>query len=152
MKWTESSMVLGANWRLANAKSSMVHENNPDAACMDEIERTERKSSVQANPSRIAPAKPLCEWLFIFLGRADFDFFVRFEDTESWINARRHAGSSQLCLLACVVALWSARTYFAACAGWLRCAVLCLRSKASKETQEGSPTNNTIVVYRLERW
>ena len=41
-------MVLGANWRLANAKSSMVHENNPDAACMDEIERTERKSSVQA--------------------------------------------------------------------------------------------------------
>ena len=26
-----------------------------DAACMDEIERTERKSSVQANPSRITP-------------------------------------------------------------------------------------------------
>ena len=46
MKRTEKSMFLGANWRLANAKSSMVHENNPDAACMDEIERTEKKSSV----------------------------------------------------------------------------------------------------------
>ena len=40
-------MVLGANCRLANAKSSMVHENNPDAACVGEIERTERKKSVQ---------------------------------------------------------------------------------------------------------
>ena len=48
-------VVLGASMRLSNAKSSMVHENNPDAACMDEIERTERKSSVQANPSRITP-------------------------------------------------------------------------------------------------
>ena len=33
---------------ITNAKSSIVHENNQDAACMDEIERTERKSSVQA--------------------------------------------------------------------------------------------------------
>ena len=32
-------MVLGANWRLAKAKSSMLHENNPDAAFMDEIRR-----------------------------------------------------------------------------------------------------------------
>ena len=39
-------VVLGASMRLSNAKSSMVHENNPDAACMDEIERTEKKSSV----------------------------------------------------------------------------------------------------------
>ena len=31
------------NWRPANAKSFMVHENNPDAACMDGIERTERE-------------------------------------------------------------------------------------------------------------
>ena len=35
-------MVLGANWQLANAKCSMVHENNPDAVCMYEIERRER--------------------------------------------------------------------------------------------------------------
>ena len=38
-------MVLGANWRLANAKSSMVYGNNPDAACLDEIERTERNTT-----------------------------------------------------------------------------------------------------------
>ena len=66
---------MDANWRLANAKSSMVHENNPDAACMGEIERTERKSSVQANPSHHTSN--------IFVGRADFDFFVRFEHTGS---------------------------------------------------------------------
>ena len=56
MKRTERSVVLGANWRLANAKSSMVHENNRDAACMDEMERTERKSSVQPDPLRITAA------------------------------------------------------------------------------------------------
>ena len=48
-------MVLGANSRLANATSSMVHENNPDAACMDEIERTEKKTSIQA--TSLTPAK-----------------------------------------------------------------------------------------------
>ena len=37
----------------------------------------------------------LCEWLYVFVGRADFDFFVRFENTSSCIGARRHAGSSQ---------------------------------------------------------
>ena len=78
----------------------MVPKNNLDAACMDEIERTARKSSVQANPSRITP--PTSN---IFVGRADFDFFVRFENTASYIYARRHAGASQLRLLACVVAL-----------------------------------------------
>ena len=31
-------MVLGAKRRLVNAKSSVVHENNPDAARVDEIE------------------------------------------------------------------------------------------------------------------
>ena len=44
MKRIERPMVLGENWRLATAKSFMVHENNPDAACMDEIERSERKA------------------------------------------------------------------------------------------------------------
>ena len=105
MKWTERSMVLGANWRLANAKSSTVHQNNPDAACMDGIEMTGRKSSLQAN---ITPADKLrCEWLQwfdILVGRADFDFFVRFENTASCVNARWHAGSSQLRALVCLVA------------------------------------------------
>ena len=44
---TERSMFLGTNWRRANVKISMVHDNNPDAAFMDGIEKTERKSSVQ---------------------------------------------------------------------------------------------------------
>ena len=65
MKRAERSMVFGANWRLANAKSFMVHKSNPNAACTDKIERTERKSSVQANPLRITPAKLLCEWLYL---------------------------------------------------------------------------------------
>ena len=41
-------MVLGANSDLQHAKSSMVHQNDLDAAYMDEIERAERKGSVQA--------------------------------------------------------------------------------------------------------
>ena len=36
--------VHGFKCKLATCKSSMVHENNPDAACMDEIERSERKA------------------------------------------------------------------------------------------------------------
>ena len=35
-------------------KSFMIHENNPDAACMDEIQRTERKSSVQATSHQLS--------------------------------------------------------------------------------------------------
>ena len=46
-------VVLGASMRLSNAKSSMVHENNPDAACMDEIETAEKKSSVQATSHQL---------------------------------------------------------------------------------------------------
>ena len=100
-------MVLVANWRLANAKSSMAHENNPGAAGMDETHRKKdgEKSRCTGN---ITPAKLLCQWLQwlrVVVGRADFDFFVRFENTASCINASRQAGSSQLRLHACVVAL-----------------------------------------------
>ena len=59
-----------------------------------------------------------------FVSRADFDLFVRFENTASCMNARRHDGSRVLCLLACVVALRSARTWFAALCR-ADCAVLC---------------------------
>ena len=41
-------MVLGLNCRLANAKNSMVHENNPDAACMDEIRRKDGENEEQS--------------------------------------------------------------------------------------------------------
>ena len=32
MKLTERSTILGADWRLANANSSMFQDNNPDTA------------------------------------------------------------------------------------------------------------------------
>ena len=51
----------------------------------------------------------------VFGGRADSQVFFRFENTiVSCINPGRRAGSRQLCLMSCVVALWSARTCFAA--------------------------------------
>ena len=97
----------------------MVPPNNPDAACMDQIERTERK-----NPSRITPPSA---------GRADFDFFVRFESTASCTFARRHAGASQLRLLLPGLLSRSDRRVLALllvarvdCAV-LCCTVLCLR-------------------------
>ena len=48
MKRIERFMASGANWRLENVKRSMVHENKPDAACIDEIEKAEIKRNVQA--------------------------------------------------------------------------------------------------------
>ena len=109
---TVRSTVLGANQRLANAKSSMFFESNPHAACMDEMHRAERNSTVRTTSN-------------IFVGRPDFDFFVRCENTASCIYTRRHAGASQLRLRSCAVALWSRTCFAACCAGWLRCAVLC---------------------------
>ena len=41
-------------WRLANTRSSMVHENDTDYACMDEIKRTKRKNSVQATSHQLS--------------------------------------------------------------------------------------------------
>ena len=69
-----------------------------------------------------------CTGIHIYVGRADFDFFIRLSIRRA-VNARRHAGSRDLCLLACVVALWSARICFTYCfvQGCLRCAVLCVQ-------------------------
>ena len=57
------------------------------------------RSKLKANPLRITPA--LCERC-IFVGRADFDFFVRFENSACCIHARRHvlALANSVCLLA----------------------------------------------------
>ena len=119
----------------------MVHENNPDAACMDEIERTERKSGVQANPSCITPAKLLCawlQWLYTFAGRAQFDFFVRF-----WKRSEPYkmiddmlARANPVCLLALsrsdrrTFALLLVRVDSAV----LCCALLCLRYGRSADS------------------
>ena len=87
--WTERSMVLGANWRLANAKSSMVHEKNPDAV----HGRCRKDGDKEQRTGNITPTNLICEWLqwlHIFVGQADFGFFVCFENTASCTNARRH--------------------------------------------------------------
>ena len=72
-------MVLGANCQVVNAKSSMVHENNPDAACMDEIGgRTERAVYRHHHTNCSVNG---CT----FSREADFALFVRFEKTASYI-------------------------------------------------------------------
>ena len=118
-------MGLDANWRLGNAKSSSVHENNPGVACVDEIEKTERKCSVQANSSRITPANLLCECFYvvcardILVGRADFDSLVLFENTASCISTRHaiNSSSNSVCCLRCRAPIGAQNTRFVACAG-----------------------------------
>ena len=73
------------------------------------------------------------EWLDVVIGREGFDFTVRLESTAICINARRRAGSRQLCPLACIVALRSARTCNAAVcradSSATRCAVLAVDAR-----------------------
>ena len=81
--------------------------------CTKYIEKGRRERAVlyliefeiKANPSHITPAKLLREELYTFVGREKNDFSVRFENSASCVNARRHGGSRQLCLPACVVVL-----------------------------------------------
>ena len=49
-------MVLGAKRRLVNAKSSVVHENNPDAACMPLGEMERRRGRRDQFTGNITPA------------------------------------------------------------------------------------------------
>ena len=57
------ALSMGANWRLANAKSFIVHENNPESACMHEIERMEREGSVQATSHQLSCFVSACRFL-----------------------------------------------------------------------------------------
>ena len=93
----EESTILCANLRLASAKSSMLHGNNPDAAYVYEIHRKDGEKEhccillsleVKAHSSRITPAiKLLCEWLYsTSIDRADFGFIFHFESAGSCIN------------------------------------------------------------------
>ena len=69
---------------------------------MDEIERTERKSSMQATSCFVNGC--ILRRIFLFIGRADFDFFIRFENAASCINASMTYWLEPT-LFACVVAL-----------------------------------------------
>ena len=130
MKRKERSTILGANLQLANAKSSMLQGDNPTAACRHEIYRKKGgekeqccillRSKLEAYPSRITPpAKRCCVSRLVvcrffcrpcrcrFL-RSFWDFSVLY----TWLTTC--AGSRQVCVLACVVALWSVYTGLAA--------------------------------------
>ena len=110
--------VHGFRCKLATYKGQeelhMVHENNPGAACMDGIERTERKTVYRETlraSLQLKPAKLLCEWLqwlhILFRPRADSGFSVRFENTASRIQYKCSTtllARAKSCLLACVVA------------------------------------------------
>ena len=124
--------------KLQNLKMPTTRRTTRTAhAYTKHMTRTERRSSAVCyalrlktkwpkNTKLITPAKScfVSGRSYIFVGRAHFDFFIHFENAASSINARRHAGSRKLCLLACVVALWSARTWFAALCR-IDCAMLC---------------------------
>ena len=65
MKRTERSTILGANWRLASAKSSMLQDNNPDAAHMYEIHRKNGEKEQQCcillrSKLKASPTPALC--------------------------------------------------------------------------------------------
>ena len=82
----------------------------------------------KTSPSRITSAVPASR-VVEHVCRENLDFVVRFENAPSCMNyrhenARRHASSRQLCLLAWVVVLWSARPCFAALCS-ADCTLLC---------------------------
>ena len=147
IKRTERPTILGANWQLAKTQELHAPGEQPGRPYMHE-RQIRRKGGekyqcclslifdIKASPSRIAPASAAAWWMVAYFRRADFDFFVRFDNAASYIDAQRHASSRQLCLLACVVVLWSERPCFGAlsradCA-LLRC--VCGRCSADKNT------------------
>ena len=143
---TERSMVLGANRRLVNANSSTVHENN---TVHRRNKKDGEKSSVQATSYN-----KLFEWFVYFIrwpGR--LRFLRSYDNTASCtIYARRHAGSSQLCLFACVVALRLTCTCFVLVRverAVLCCAVLCCAcgaKKANKFSKVPQQNNFTLAI------
>ena len=99
-------------------------------ACTKYIERTERKSTVVFYVEIGNKGESFAHY-------TSFSCFVsggvllpgkkknlRFENEANRKNARRHPNCRQLCLLACVVTLWSARTCFPALCR-TDCALLC---------------------------
>ena len=93
------------------------------------------------------------------VGREDFHFFFRFENTAKCTNKCLTTCLFEPTLSACL----RCRALIGSCLHCYLCgltalcsAALCLRSKKSKEFREDSPTNNIIVgnygLRRAERW
>ena len=146
MKRTERSMILDANWRLANAKCSMLQENSPDAACcaqqdskdgerqvaLDFTEIGSEDKKKKKGASRVTPAACCvtsgCR--FLLIGQSSISSFgLR---TQRVVNARRHAGS---CL--CCRALMGTYLHLLLCARLI--ALLCCAVAAWQPAKEGKP-------------
>ena len=117
--------------------------------CMDEIEKTESKSWSRAVYRHNNINHHYALWMVnVLVGRcrSGIFWFLRFELRSSWMP-RRHAGSSQLCLLA-LSPSDGARTCFAA---YYACAVLAEQRRFPNHGSNiSSATNYTL--KRTERW
>ena len=97
---------------------------------------------IKGNPSRITL---LCDWLYVFIGRADFEMSVRFDNTTSCVTYdRQYAGSRNS---ACLLALSRSDRHVLAlllCAGGLIalcCAVLAVDARQDARTcKKNRPT------------
>ena len=141
MKRSERSMILWVQiGDLQMPRAPCCRKNNPDAACIHEIERTERKSSVGVYNILLLIRKEIkqslraslcyfcsCLWvLLVYFRRPGRFWFLRsfWEHNELWMIDHVLALANSACLLA----LRSERHivgYAALCRA--DCAVLCLR-------------------------
>ena len=154
MKRAERSKILGLNWRLLQIQrapcSRKRRMNVPKYK-----ERRERavwyltywdwKKRQILRASRQLKTKLLCgEWGIVYFCTPDrFDFSVRFENTAS-----RHAGSRQLCLLACVVAFWSAHTCVAALCKADYALLWCVCGRCSTTTSSHILRSTIVLDYK----
>ena len=84
----------------SDSESSMVPQNNPDAACMDEIKMTGEKEQSTGKPFAHHTTTPA---IFLQAEQISISSFVL--RTQRAVYGRRYASVSQLGLLASVVAL-----------------------------------------------
>ena len=136
MTSTERSTILGTNWRIASARSSMLQDYNPDAARTHQIHTKKGgekeqccsllRSKLKVNPSRTTPAL----WVVVYFCRPGRFRFLRFWE----LSVLYKETLDDLCwlsqtLAACLHCRILIGTYVLAlrlCACRLRCNVLCL--------------------------
>ena len=158
--------LLGANWRCANAKSSMLQENNPDAACMHEIHTGRKKNGekdqrctllrleIQANPSRITPANKAALWVLVYVcfgGPGRFLYLRSFWEHSELYKCSKICRLSALVNSVCLLALSRSDRHvlasllcaglIALCCAWGRCSTtICpyvhLKKRPTKTTKK----------------
>ena len=144
----------------------MLQENNPNAACIIQICTKQKEECLvlrlEINYRKYFGHQQLLVLIGVIgvISRCELFWPGRFrflrwfwKHNELQIHARRHAGSRQVCLLACVVALWSARTFVLRCFvhGWLRYAVLCCAAVDRPQRATSSSRSWTYFFCHLSR-